>query len=759
MTLIPTANCVAEQSQSDHGQMGVRILASSAATFVVGSTGRFGWFLRIYSGSWRYALSFQRSKVGRSGEVLFLYGRSFFRLLPFVLVARRKNMRVALDVVEGLERFQGRGGWLNPVFWDWWLGTHLLPRLVDRAYAISTGLADRCRDQGVRDVQFLPALENWPAEVPSAPSVWSTFRLLYVGSLVAKENPAMLLELVRALAPLRDELRLDIAGRYMDTRQGREWARRISCDPAARGLVMFHGAPSDARLGKLKAEASGFLLLCANTVAERLAFPTRLVEFLKLGRPVWISDVGDARRYLRDGEEVFLLSPNDSGAAAERLRQTLANPTLLARVGLAGFHAGRDAFDRAGHLRSLQAWELTQMNSKIAERENRSKAAVSHPAPATVTILFVVNSLSAGGAEKQVLLSARMLAEAGYCCVVLAMRHGSGSSRIEALMAEARSSGVIVLQPSNGWFSFLHPLKETIKHVYAADRLVIWSWGHRAEIARLCAQALRPSARSLVSLRSAYKEEIDRLALFWGMIELFRPTYLSNSQLNLDLLARHYPAIRGRAFVVYNALEHSALREMPVQLPASLHAFEILMLGNVLVNIKGYDLVVHLARELKLRGVPARIRIGGAPIESEKLRQLIIEADVQDMVLLDGVVQRPYDFLRSGNAFLLMSRIEGMPNALLEAMCLGLPCISTKVGEVASFTTDRENIRLVNIGDYQHVADILEEWQRDWALAKTLGTAARQLCHSEFAPEIISKRLREIMAQLYPSETEAHGSS
>lgn len=364
ITLIPTANSVVAQNDSAYAHGNIRVLASTAAAMLgSGLLGRIGWLARIYSGSWHYAADFRRSRVGRAGEVLFLYGRSFVRLLPFVLVARRKNMRVALDVVEGLERFQGRGGWLNPVFWDWWLGTHLLPLLVDRAYAISTGLADRCRDQGVRDVQFLPALENWPAEVPSAPSVWSTFRLLYVGALVAKENPAMLLDLVRALAPLRDELRLDIAGRYMDTRQGREWARRISCDPAARGLVMFHGAPSDARLGKLKAEASGFLLLCANTAAERLAFPTRLVEFLKLGRPVWISDVGDARRYLRDGEEVFLLSPNDSGAVAEHLRQTLADPTLLARVGLAGFQAGRIAFNRAPHVRRLLAWEHAQTKS------------------------------------------------------------------------------------------------------------------------------------------------------------------------------------------------------------------------------------------------------------------------------------------------------------------------------------------------------------------------------------------------------------
>lgn len=384
---------------------------------------------------------------------------------------------------------------------------------------------------------------------------------------------------------------------------------------------------------------------------------------------------------------------------------------------------------------------------------------VTRPAPATVTILFFVNSLSAGGSEKQVLLSAQMLAEAGYYCVVTAMRYGRDNSRIEALIVGAINAGVIVLRPRNIWFSFLRPLMETIKYVYSADRLVIWSWGHRAEIARLCAQALRPSARSLVSLRSAHQEKVDRMVLFWGLVEIFRPSYLSNSQLNLDLLARHYPAIRARAHVIYNVLEPSALRETPVQLPLSVATLEILMLGNVHVSIKGYDLVVLLARELKARGVPARIRIGGAPSESDRLRRMIVEAGVQDRVLLDGVVQRPYDFLRSGNAFLLMSRIEGMPNALLEAMCMGLPCISTKVGDVASFTTDRKNIRLVSIGDYHHAADILEEWQRNWTQAKALGAAARELCQKEFAPEIIRRRLQDVMFRLFPDEANFHGSS
>ena len=48
-----------------------------------------------------------------------------------------------------------------------------------------------------------------------------------------------------------------------------------------------------------------------------------------------------------------------------------------------------------------------------------------------------------------------------------------------------------------------------------------------------------------------------------------------------------------------------------------------------------------------------------------------------------------------------------MPNALLEAMCLGLPCLSTKVSGASEFIKDGYNGGLVEIGNVEQLSDMI----------------------------------------------------
>ena len=58
-----------------------------------------------------------------------------------------------------------------------------------------------------------------------------------------------------------------------------------------------------------------------------------------------------------------------------------------------------------------------------------------------------------------------------------------------------------------------------------------------------------------------------------------------------------------------------------------------------------------------------------------------------------------FDRIVAANLFILTSNYEGMPNALIEAMCLGLPVISTKVAGATDLINDGKNGFLINVGD------------------------------------------------------------
>ena len=76
---------------------------------------------------------------------------------------------------------------------------------------------------------------------------------------------------------------------------------------------------------------------------------------------------------------------------------------------------------------------------------------------------------------------------------------------------------------------------------------------------------------------------------------------------------------------------------------------------------------------------------------------------------------------------MLTSNYEGMPNALIEAMCLGLPVISTKVSGATDLIRHMENGMLVDLNDAESLSKYMEELIENKELSKNLGKEAVKL--------------------------------
>lgn len=87
------------------------------------------------------------------------------------------------------------------------------------------------------------------------------------------------------------------------------------------------------------------------------------------------------------------------------------------------------------------------------------------------------------------------------------------------------------------------------------------------------------------------------------------------------------------------------------------------------------------------------------------LQEQIYGLGLQDKVVLAGRTNDLWNKIASAEAFLLTSEYEGMSNALIEAMCLGLPVISTKVAGATDLIQDGENGFLIGVKDSKALAD------------------------------------------------------
>jgi len=364
-----------------------------------------------------------------------------------------------------------------------------------------------------------------------------------------------------------------------------------------------------------------------------------------------------------------------------------------------------------------------------------------------ITVIFAIQALHSGGAEKQLLLIARYLAEAGFSCAIVTLGSTPRHPRIQKLVNDALAAGVELHEPNRSGSLTIQILK-LAKTVRASGRSILWSWGTRADVVCKIFARLYPKVMLVCSLRSADSERIRKLRHVENLFAALVCRYVSNSWANCEQLNEVVPNVLPRCRVIYNCLAPEELSQPALQLPITPNPLRIVMLGNIRPIIKGYDYVIELAEVIRREALPILITIAGREIESDWLQTRIRDRRIGTVLEYHGEAPDPYAFLRTGHLFLLMSRIEGTPNALLEAMNLGMPCISTKVGDIARFTTDKVNIRQVEIGDVRAVIEVLKDFLCDWSLGIRIGSAARALCAKEFTAPRMAENVRSLINEL-----------
>ena len=97
---------------------------------------------------------------------------------------------------------------------------------------------------------------------------------------------------------------------------------------------------------------------------------------------------------------------------------------------------------------------------------------------------------------------------------------------------------------------------------------------------------------------------------------------------------------------------------------------------------KGFDLLIEAFALIADRHPAWNLDIFGEGPEREQLQSLIARHRLSNRVTLRGVVTEIDLPLHEAGLFVMPSRYEGFPNALLEAMACGLPCVGTSVGGV-----------------------------------------------------------------------------
>jgi glycosyltransferase involved in cell wall biosynthesis len=164
-----------------------------------------------------------------------------------------------------------------------------------------------------------------------------------------------------------------------------------------------------------------------------------------------------------------------------------------------------------------------------------------------------------------------------------------------------------------------------------------------------------------------------------------------------------------------------------------------------LVEQKGLDVLLDAWRKVVDKLPDWRLAIvGGGPLEGE-FKERTRRLGIDNSVWWAGQVSDPIPLLRGAQLFVMTSRFEGTPNALLEAMACGLPAVVSDASpgpcELIGTGDDSAGL-MVPVEDASATAEAIVWLAQDETLRRRLGLQARERTSVHEADEAIEVWLR-----------------
>lgn len=109
---------------------------------------------------------------------------------------------------------------------------------------------------------------------------------------------------------------------------------------------------------------------------------------------------------------------------------------------------------------------------------------------------------------------------------------------------------------------------------------------------------------------------------------------------------------------------------------------DVKLVGSILrfSEEKRPQLLIDMAREIHARDPAVRFVFFGGGAQLEDLRRYVAGFGLSDVIQLPGLTDASWDALAAMDVFVLASRMEGLPNVMIEAQATGVPVVCTAVG-------------------------------------------------------------------------------
>ncbi|WP_375401444.1 glycosyltransferase family 4 protein [uncultured Amnibacterium sp.] len=237
----------------------------------------------------------------------------------------------------------------------------------------------------------------------------------------------------------------------------------------------------------------------------------------------------------------------------------------------------------------------------------------------------------------------------------------------------------------------------------------------RGALVSMVASPIGHATKSVATIHNPYQRSAA------GMYTAARIVAISAAD---DRSIRRQLAGTRRPVIVRNAILGSPRMPRSTPEPVTLPPDSIVFVG-ALTERKGVDVLLRAMVQVRVAVRSAQLVVVGNR-DNPGMEALVDELGLDPAVRFTGFESDPRRYIASAAVFVLPSRADGFPLALLEARSCGVPIVATDVGGIPEALSDGTAGLMIPPGNEDALADALTRVLTDAALAKELRAASKR---------------------------------
>lgn len=309
-----------------------------------------------------------------------------------------------------------------------------------------------------------------------------------------------------------------------------------------------------------------------------------------------------------------------------------------------------------------------------------------------IRVLFFIESLEGGGAEKVLETLVRHIDKKKYDLTVIAI---SGGGKYEKSIASHAKYSCLLRHPScyRGIKKIFYALKYKLIYSWLPNWLIYRLFipkGFDVEVAfvegfatKLLAASCNKHAKRIAWVHCDLKvqpwtmsagvyrsrnEEAHVYGKYDAVVCVSR---------NVDSVMKELYGL-SNTMTIYNPIDERDIKNLALQKcewGVDGSQFNIISVGR-LEKVKGYDKLIPIIKNVRNKGVDVHLWIVGNGTQKGVLENLVKRVNLEGCVTFTGFMKNPYSLMSKMDLFVCSSRAEGFSLVIGEAMILGIPVIS-----------------------------------------------------------------------------------